>query len=130
MPRILVIDDSRSSLEMVAMMLVRAGNQVRCCADGNQVQQMIEREAFDLILTDIFMPERDGLEIIMNVRRLRPNLPIIAMSGKTGALDMLAVARHLGACQLLRKPFSNTELLEAVEMTIAKPLARGTGLQR
>ena len=130
MPRVLVIDDSRATLEIIEEMLVRAGNQVRCCADGKRLQQLIEREAFDLILTDLFMPEEDGLEIVMKVRRLRPKLPIIAMSGKSGALDMLAVAKHLGACQLLRKPFSNTDLLAAVERAVAKPLSCKTGHQR
>lgn len=130
MPRILVIDDSPSTLETVAAMLVTAGHQVISCADGKRAQQMIEREGFDLILTDIFMPEHDGLQIIMEVGRLRPKVPIIAMSGKSGMLDMLPVAKHLGACQLLRKPFSNTDLVAAVEMAMAPPLSCNTGHQR
>lgn len=121
MPRILVIDDSPSTLETVAMMLVGAGHQVRSCADGKHAHQVIEDEAFDLILTDIFMPEEDGLQLILEARRRQPKVPIVAMSGMTGALDMLRVARHLGACQLLRKPFSNTELLVAVEAALGRP---------
>ena len=129
MPRILIIDDSPSTLEAVAMMLVRAGHQVRSCADGKRAQEMIKREAFDLILTDIFMPERDGLQLILAARRLRPEVPIVAMSGMSGTLDMLPVARHLGACQLLRKPFSNTDLLAVVEVALATPPLCVTGHQ-
>jgi CheY-like chemotaxis protein len=88
MPRILIIDDSPSTLETVARMLVRAGHQVRSCADGKRAQEMIEREAFDLILTDIFMPERDGLQLILAARRLGPEVPMVAMSGMSGTLDM------------------------------------------
>ena len=121
MPHILVIDDSRSTLETVALMLVTAGHQVRCCADGKHAQQMMEHEAFDLVVTDIFMPEQDGLEIIREARRLQPKVPVLAMSGISGTLDMLPVAQRLGACQLLRKPFSTTDLLAAVEMALARP---------
>jgi len=121
MARILVIDDSLSTLEMVSMMLVEAGHQAHSSADGKRAYRRIEREAFDLILTDIFMPEEDGLQLIHETRRLRPKLPIVAMSGMNGALDMLHVAKRLGACQLLRKPFSKTDLLAAVGVALGAP---------
>lgn len=111
------------------MMLVRAGHQVHSCANGKRALQMIEHEAFDLILTDIFMPEEDGLKRIMKARRLRPKLPIVTMSGMSGTLDMLPVAKHPGACQLLRNPFSNTEMPAVVEMALAMPPLCATGPQ-
>jgi DNA-binding NtrC family response regulator len=118
MPRILIIDDSPSTLEAVAMMLDGAGHLVRCCPNGRQAQALLEREPFDLIITDIFMPEEDGLQLILAARRLRPDLPIVAMSGRSGSLDMLPVARRLGACRLLRKPFNKTDLLAVVELAL------------
>jgi CheY-like chemotaxis protein len=114
MSNILVIDDSPSALETIAMMLAGAGYQVCTCADGKPALQMLKHEAFDLILTDIFMPEQDGLEVIREAHQLRPSLPIIAMSGIIGEGNMLAVAKYLGARQLLIKPFSNADLLTAV----------------
>lgn len=121
MSRILVVDDSPSTLDAVTVMLESAGHQVCCCPDGKCAQRVLEREAFDLIVTDIFMPEEDGLEIIRVARRLRPQLPIVAMSGMGGTLDMLSVAKRLGACQLLRKPFSSTDLLVALRTALATP---------
>jgi len=118
MSRILVIDDSPSTLETVALVLSGAGHQVRPCNDGQRARQMVEQDDFDLLLTDIFMPEKDGLEVIRETRRLRPNLPIVAMSGITGPRSMLRVAKLLGACQLLRKPFSGADLLAAIEAAL------------
>jgi DNA-binding NtrC family response regulator len=121
MPRILIIDDSPSMLEAIAMMLAAGGHQVCTCPDGKRAQQVLHDEAFDLVLTDIFMPEEDGLKVIMEARKRQPALPIIAMSGYGGSLDMLDVASHLGACQLLRKPFSRTDLLAAVGRALGSP---------
>jgi len=130
MPRILVIDDSPSALEAVATMLVGAGYEVCACGSGKRAQQMVVHGAFDLILTDIFMPEEDGLEVIRKARQLRPFLPIVAMSGVSGTLDMLPVAKQLGARQLLRKPFSNADLLAVVESALAAPPRRSVGAEQ
>lgn len=64
------------------------------------------------------MPEQDGLEVIRVIRRLCPKLPIIAMSGMTGKLNMLRVAKSLGASRTLMKPFSKDELLEVVAVAL------------
>jgi DNA-binding response OmpR family regulator len=81
---------------------------------------MATQEPFDLIVTDIYMPDGDGLEVIRELRRVRPNIHFIAMSGMTGQRDMLKVAKYLGACQTLQKPFSADDLLAAVEATIGR----------
>lgn len=122
--KVLVIDDSPSTLEMVSMMLEDAGHQVSSCADGKRARQLIGREVFDLIVTDIYMPEEDGLQLILEARRLHPSLPIVAMSGMTGMFDMLNVAQHLGACQVLRKPFSAKDLLAAAAAAKAGAVAQ------
>jgi DNA-binding NtrC family response regulator len=114
MSRILIVDDSPSMREAVAMMLAAAGYEVCTSPDGRLAQRVLADEPFDLVLTDIFMPEEDGLKVIMEAHRRHPDLPIVAMSGYGGPMDMLAVARHLGACQLLRKPFSRADLLATV----------------
>ncbi len=119
MSKILVVDDSLSTLEIAEGVLNAAGHEVRTCAGGRE--EMIGRETFDLVLTDLFMPERDGLEIIAQGRQARPGMPIVAMSGVTGTLSMLRAAKLMGACQLLKKPFSGAALLAVVDRALSKP---------
>lgn len=121
MSRILVIDDSPSALEALAMTLTQSGHQVSTCSHGKHARRILDREAFDLVLTDIYMPEEDGLQLIQEVRRRQPKLPVVAMSGGAGRVDMLPAARLLGACQILRKPFSGADLLAAVEAALTAP---------
>jgi CheY-like chemotaxis protein len=114
MSRVLVVDDSRSAREVVEMVLSEAGYDVAACGNGKAAVARLQKESFDLIITDIYMPENDGLEVIQSRRRICPQVPVIAMSGETGTRSMLAVARHMGACQTIRKPFSKADLLDTV----------------
>jgi CheY-like chemotaxis protein len=116
--RILVIDDSLSALQVTEMILAEAGYEVRTCSEGKRALELLEEEAFDLVITDIYMPDLDGLEVIQLEHRTRPNVPIVAVSGMTGARNMLKVARHMGACQTVQKPFSKAGLIEAVETAL------------
>lgn len=116
MAKILIIDDDapiRDSLEAVAM---AAGHDVRTATNGRK--GMAEYAAFhpDLVVTDIMMPEQDGLETITQLRRLTRTLPIIAMSGgdRFGGFSTLAAARKLGADRTLTKPFSGTILMSEI----------------
>jgi CheY-like chemotaxis protein len=118
MPTILVIDDSPSALQTVAGMLAEAGYRVRLCANGKSAVRLLKNEPIDLILTDIYMPEEDGLDVIRERRRICPDVPVVAMSGITGKGCMLAVARHMGACQTLLKPFSHADLLDAIRAAL------------
>ncbi|MBI4001864.1 MAG: response regulator, partial [Nitrospira defluvii] len=78
--------------------------------------KQLERQPVDLILLDMFMPDKDGLETIGELRRTHPGIRIIAMSGGgfKGTVDVLHVAKMLGARQTLAKPFTREQLLEAV----------------
>jgi DNA-binding NtrC family response regulator len=120
MLKILVIDDSSTVLLSVRETLLAAGYGVSTCESARTGARMATRELFDLIVTDIYMPDGDGLEVIRELRRVHPNIPFIAMSGMTGQLNMLKVAKHLGASQTLQKPFSAEALLAAVEAAIGK----------
>ena len=120
MARILVVDDSASALEIAETILAEAGHQVIGCMDGKHAVQILGAQAIDLMLTDIYMPDEDGMELIRHTRRLHPETPIVAMSGVTGQRDMLPVARRFGARTTLYKPFSKTQLLEAVEQAISR----------
>lgn len=127
MSRILVIDDSVSVLELIEMLLTEAGHEVVACMDGKRAISKLRSEPFDLLVTDIYMPEMDGLEIIMEGRRIRPSLPVVAMSGASGHRGMLDVARYLGACQTLQKPFSRADLMDAVTAAVGMAFSGGAG---
>ena len=114
MPRILVIDDSRSALEVVAHLLREGGHEVVPCLESKLALERLGAERFDLVVTDIFMPDNDGLEVIMKHRRTGSRVPVIAYSGVTNSKPILKMARVLGACRVLEKSRLTHELLDAV----------------
>jgi DNA-binding NtrC family response regulator len=128
--KILVIDDSSTMLRIVRKTLEDAGYQVSTCQDAKTAGKLAAAERFALVITDIYMPDRDGLDLIRDLRRLHPGLPFLAMSGMTGQLNMLKVAKHLGASQTLQKPFSAQDLVAAVEAAIGKSLPENSALPR
>ncbi|MEI9972880.1 MAG: response regulator [Ignavibacteriota bacterium] len=71
------------------MILSEAGYEVCTSSDGRSALELLDREPFDVLVTDIYMPDMDGLEIILEERRLRPDIPIVAVSGMTGPRNML-----------------------------------------
>ncbi len=113
---ILVIDDDRSFVSVIVMTLERAGYRVSGWTDAKQGLAMAISEAPGVVITDIFLPEIDGLEIIRALKQANPATKIIAISGggMKGRLDYLNIAGHLGADFVLRKPFSRDELLDAI----------------
>jgi len=105
---------------MLERTLVRAGHQVRVAGDGTEALDAIQEDggaAFDLVVTDIVMPEKEGLETIMELRRLVPGMPVIAMSGggRGTPENYLRAARMLGAFRTLEKPFDSKELIQAID---------------
>ena len=115
--RILLIDDDAPFRNMFTAILTQAGYGVREAANGAEGMACLNREAFDVVLTDIFMPEQDGIETILRIRQAFPLLPVIAISGGSvlgEAEDYLRVAERLGAAKVLLKPFSRDELLAAI----------------
>jgi len=122
MARILIIDDEEQMRGMLRQMLERAGYEVIDAADGKEGMKLFRREPADLIITDLLMPEKEGLETIMELRREFPGTKIIAISGggREGILDFLPAARKLGACATLAKPFERQEMLDAVAKALGK----------
>jgi len=115
MPRILVIDDDPEMRAMLEQTLQSAGHQVVLAADGRQGLAQIAITPADLVITDLYMPNKDGLETILELRQRFPKVVIIAMSGRAVAATMLSIARQLGAIEILLKPFVTNELLRAVD---------------
>lgn len=117
MARILIIEDDDQYRAMLKKMLQKAGyNDIEEAADGSAGVKMFRRHPFDLVITDIIMPDKEGIEIIMELTREYPRVKIIAMSGggSGGPQNYLEIARHLGASRTLAKPFTRTDLIESV----------------
>jgi CheY-like chemotaxis protein len=111
--RVLVADDDMEMRTVLKLSLEEAGYEVEAVADGARAVQADEERPADLLITDLFMPESDGLETVEYFRARHPRMPIIAISGwKSGQkADHLQVAQVAGADAVLRKPFTIDELL-------------------
>ena len=114
MASILIIDDNAALREVLRVGLETAGHRVREMRNGRDGILAFRKEPYDLVITDIYMPERDGLELIEALRRTHPQVKILAMSGASGTMDYLNKARSLGAAMVIRKPFVMPMLLKAV----------------
>ncbi len=115
MARILVIEDDPDTRAILEETLKSAGNEVFLAADGSEGVAQYRAIPTDLVITDLYMPNQDGLKTIQQLRKEFPGLAIIAMSGKATAPAVLSIAQHLGARALLQKPFFPEQLLDAVE---------------
>ncbi len=122
MVRILIIDDEDELRSMLRQMLEQASYEVTEAVNGAEGIQLYEQDTHDLIITDIIMPEKEGVETIIALRRADPDLPIIAISGggRLDATDFLTMTKKLGARRTLSKPFRRDQLLEAVGECLAK----------
>ena len=123
MNKILIIDDEHHILLMLKKMLERNGYEVDLAANGNEGLDLFKRSPSDLVITDIIMPEKEGLETIREMRRLRSDLKIIAMSGggKVSADNYLEIAKIFGASKVMEKPFTQQEMVSAVKELLGDP---------
>ena len=121
MTSILLIDDDEQLRTMLSVVLRRAGYEVQVAIDGIEASNFYRSHPTDLIITDLIMPGKEGLEIIMELRKDYPRAKIIAMSGggRSGTMSYLKVAKAFGAQEVLEKPFPNQEILEAVRRVLA-----------
>jgi len=117
MAKILIVDDDPDVLHLLVTVLRNAGHFVQASGDGRAGIRHFERSRPDLVITDIVMPERDGMEVIVKMRSLEPSLPIVAISGNADSDEggYLRVAGRLGANRTLSKPFRPSELMEVVD---------------
>jgi DNA-binding response OmpR family regulator len=121
MARILVIDDDHAVRLTIQVILERDGHEVTCAADGEQGLRAFASASPQLVITDIIMPNKEGLETIIQIRARNATTPILAMSGggRVGNTDFLKMATQLGANEVLPKPFERQDLTAAVHRLLS-----------
>lgn len=127
MKSILVIDDDPLVASLMQRMLQADDWNIRLAQNGRDAIEQIGRQVPDLIITDIVMPDMEGLEIIAGLKKTHPQIHIIAVSGsgRGQAVDYLAYAEKLGAFATLTKPFRRDELLQLVRRAFDSPETEG-----
>ncbi len=117
MADILVVDDNVRLRTVLKDILSQAGHRVETASNGIEACERFKRLPFDLLITDIIMPEQEGIQTIVGLRRKHPDLRIIAMSGDGSdtACFYLEMAKEFGADVTLHKPFNRKQVLDAVD---------------
>ena len=117
MARILIVDDEELVRYTMREILEEFGHVVVEAENGNECLTLQKQSPFDLVITDIIMPEKEGLETITELKREFPDLKVIAFSGggRTRHHDYLEKAKERGADEVLDKPFTETKILELVD---------------
>jgi DNA-binding response OmpR family regulator len=120
MASILLVDDSRELRKTIERLLTSAGHAVTSAENGAAALRELDRASFDVIVTDIVMPDMEGLELIRKLRKTHASLPIIAMSGggRGSTEDYLTLAANFGAAKTLEKPFALEDLRAAIDEVI------------
>jgi DNA-binding NtrC family response regulator len=120
MASILLVEDDEQFRSMFAESLSLAGYDVQAAGDGLQGIKSYRDRPADLIITDLIMPEKEGLEMIQYLRQNHPEAKIIAMSGggRYANYDVLKIAKAFGALGVLEKPFARDEMLELVRQVL------------
>ena len=120
MTLILVVEDDEAFREMLELKLTKLGYEVASARNGKDVLRMVKDFQVDLVITDLVMPEKEGLELIMELKEHVPHLRIIATSGggRMGNVDYLKTAEKFGAARTLKKPFTDGQLTEAIQFAL------------
>lgn len=119
MARILLIDDDDALRTVMAKAIVHGGHQVIEATDGKQGVELFHATEVDLVITDLIMPVQEGVETILQLRRARPELPIIAISGGVSNSKLyLDIAAKIGARHILAKPFGMSDMLAAINAAL------------
>lgn len=125
MVRVLLIDDDELVRDSVAIGLKLAGYDVVTARHGREGLALFADQRPDIVVTDIIMPEQEGIETILAMRKIDRMMPIIAISGGSsmGAVNFLDAAQSFGATRALRKPLGPKELVRLIEECLEKPVA-------
>jgi len=127
MASVLVVDDDKQFRRMAKEILVQAGYEAAEAQDGQEALSLCQKGSFDLVIIDIFMPEKDGLEAINELRQDFPDIKVLAISGGVGKfqVDVLAMAKKFGAHQTITKPFDVEAFLNSVHAVLEQKAIHG-----
>ena len=120
---VLLADDEENIRILIRGWLELAGHRVTCAATGHEASVLAEKTAFDLLVTDVLMPEGDGVGLINDMKKLQPTVRVLAMSGGGRIIDgndCLRIAQGLGAHAAVMKPFNREQFLAAVAQTMGQ----------
>ena len=123
MMKILIVDDEPHMRLLVSAMLESPEHELLTAENGNDALTILRREQIDLVITDLVMPEKNGIDLILEIRQLAPNAKIIAMSGGgglNGRFDYLPLATLIGAGNIVKKPFKREELCAAISTVVGQ----------
>jgi CheY-like chemotaxis protein len=125
-PRILVCEDNGALSAIICFNLRRAGFQITPVHDGRSALAMLEKESFDLVLSDQQMPLMTGIQLCENVRKLpqHRHTPFILLTAKCMEIDIAMLQQRLGLTKALPKPFSPSELVNCIEEALAASYTR------
>ena len=120
MAKILIVEDDDEVRDVLKTLLQDEGHDVSEASDGNEAIEQFLRIPVDLVILDIVLPDKEGLETIIDLRRTHPNVKIMAMSGggRTSPQDYLDMAKRLGAVEVIAKPFSIDDFLRSVNLAL------------
>jgi len=127
--KILIVDDDVQLARSLADLLRRHGYEVALAHQGSDAMVQLVHTRVALVISDIFMPDRDGIELLASLRRIIPTTPVVAISGAGAArvYGMLKMAAALGAARTLAKPFTSDQLLGVVRELIGPPAGAVAG---
>ena len=124
MARILLVDDAPRVRESIKDALETAGFEVDEAPDGKEAIELLNERSYSLLITDLWMPEMDGLDLMKHQRKINPNMPVIAITGGAVGLEppnfSISLAQNWGADAVLDKPFDNDDLVDIVNDLITK----------
>ncbi len=121
MPKVLIIDDEEDIRSILKDMLGMSGYDVDTAEDGRKAKELYDQTDYDVVITDIIMPEQDGFEVILDYRNKNQLDRIIAISGggRTSSEDYLSIASHFGVSSIFSKPPNYKDLIAKVGEIVA-----------
>jgi two-component system, chemotaxis family, chemotaxis protein CheY len=127
MAKVLVVDDDPEVRAFVSRGLTGAGHSVREASEGGEALRLLEASAYDLIISDVYMAEMDGMELLVRIQQRGVRVPVVVISGGGYATrdEVLTMAASCGAVATLEKPFAPRQLREVVERLLHPPQSAG-----